>query len=327
MKIDLLGNRCLTELQETIDLARAVIPSSLGAAPEALVPALAEIPDEDPATVEILQSARTLGCFQLESPAMRSLLSKLRVAERPGLHRGRGHRPPGAAAGGAKEAYIRRSRGEEDPRYLHPSLRKVLEESHGVVIYEEDVMRIASDDRGHLARGRRRAAVRDQEVQPPGRVPRARERLHAGSIQNGISPDMSQAVWQDIQKFASYCFSKAHASGYGLLAYQSAYMKTHHPIEFACALFNNHAGMYSTRTIAEEAKRMGVRLLHPCVNGSEDRFTVEGLEDGGRGVRIGLSRVKSLSVRSREAILDAQALGRALHEPRRLPPPGSHAPA
>ena len=297
VKIDLLGNRCLTELQETLELARG--------GPRRL----AEIPDEDPRTVETLQAARTLGCFQLESPAMRSLLSKLRVRNVRDCIAAVAIIRPGAAAGGAKEAYIRRSRGEEDPSYLHPSLRKVLEESHGVVIYEEDVMRIASTIAGiSLADGdRMRSAIK--KCSHPDEFRELENDFMRRSIQNGISPDIAQAVWQDLRKFASYCFSKAHASGYGLLAYQSVYMKTHHPIEFACALFNNHAGMYSTRTLAEEAKRMGVRLIHPSVNGSEDRFTVEDLEDGGRGVRIGLSRVKSLSVRSRRAILDARRSG------------------
>jgi DNA-directed DNA polymerase III PolC len=315
VKMDLLGNRCLTELQETIDLARAAVLPTDSA--RARVPTLAEIPDEDPAAVEVLRSARTLGCFQLESPAMRSLLSKLPVKNVRDCIAAVAIIRPGAAAAGAKETYIRRANGDEPPEYLHHSLRKLLEETHGVVIYEEDVMCIASAIAGiSLAEGDKlRSAIK--KCRGPEDLGDLENDFLRRSVRNGIEPHVAQAVWQDLRKFASYCFSKAHASGYGLLAYQSAYMKAHFPAEFACALLNNHAGMYSTRTIVEEVKRMGVRVLHPSASRSEPRFTVvpasaagPAAGTGARGaVLTGLARVKGLAVRSIEAILAAREAG------------------
>ncbi len=301
VKIDLLGNRCLTELQETLAWANG----AKGGVKPAL--RIADIPDGDPRTIETLQTARTIGCFQLESPAMRSLLAKLQVKNIRGCIAAVAIIRPGAAAGGAKEAYIRRARGEEDPSYLHPLLRKALEESHGVVIYEEDVMCIASTIAGiTLAEGDAlRSAIK--KCLHPDDCRDLENAFLRRTVQNGIEPDVARAVWQDLRKFASYCFSKAHASGYGILAYQSAYLKTHYPVEFGCALLNNHAGMYSTRTIAEEVKRMGAMLLQPSANCSDVRFAVE------RGermvIRIGLSRVKGLSQGSIESILAARRAG------------------
>ena len=140
---------------------------------------------------------------------------------------------PGAAAGGAKEAYIRRKRGEEPPAYLHPSLRPLLEENHGVVVYEEDVMCIASAVAGvSLADGDMlRSALK--KCRHPDDLRDLENDFLRRAVGNGISPDVARAVWEDLRKFASYCFSKAHASGYGLLAYQSAYLKAHFPVEFA----------------------------------------------------------------------------------------------
>ncbi|MBI4604020.1 MAG: DNA polymerase III subunit alpha [Planctomycetes bacterium] len=298
VKIDLLGNRCLTELQETLELVHR---GREGGPPSRLE----DIPDGDPGAVEVLRSARTIGCFQLESPAMRSLLAKLPLKGIRDCIAAVAIIRPGAAAGGAKAAYIRRSRGEEVPAYLHPSLRKVLEESHGVVIYEEDVMCIASAIAGlSLAEGDAlRSAIK--KARSPDDVLDLENDFLRRAVRNGVAPDAARAVWQDLRRFASYCFSKAHASGYGVLAYQSAYLKARFPVEFGCALLNNHAGMYSTRTIAAEVSRTGARILHPSVQSSEARFTVE-LTPDGPCIRTGLARVKGLAAESIEAFLDAR---------------------
>jgi DNA polymerase III alpha subunit len=208
---------------------------------------------------------------------------------------------PGAAAGGAKEAFIRRRRGEEPTEYLHPALRKLLDASHGVVIYEEDVMCIASAVTGMtLAEGDAlRSAIK--KCKSPEEMLQLENDLLRRAVHNGVAPDIARAIWQDLKKFAAYCFSKAHASGYGLLAYQSAYMKAHFPLELGCALLNNHAGLYSTRTIAAEVQRSGVTILHPSVNASSVRFTLDG-----RAIRTGLGRIKTLAADSIESILAAR---------------------
>ncbi|MBI4582922.1 MAG: DNA polymerase III subunit alpha [Planctomycetes bacterium] len=289
VKIDLLGNRCLTEIQETIERAGLDLES---------------IPDRDPAAVELLCSGRTVGCFQIESPAMRSLLRQLKVRSIRDCIAAVAIIRPGPAEGGMKERFILRVNGAEPAEFLHPALRPVLEENHGVILYEEDVMRVIAALTGWpLAEGdSMRSALKKCRSDEERRD--LENRFASAAIRNGIEPDVAAAAWRGLLQFSRYCFNKAHASGYGLLAYQSAYLKAHCPAEFACALLNHHAGMYSLRTIAEEARRMGVAILPPCANRSEGRHILEEAPGAARkAIRLGLLQVKGLSHISIEAIL------------------------
>ena len=330
VKIDLLGNRCLTELQDTLEaLRRDDAPSPVARQ------GLSAIPDRDPATVELLQSGHTIGCFQLESPAMRNLLRKMRPRNVRECIAAVAIIRPGAAAGGAKESYIRRVHGEEPIIYHHPLLRDLLEDAHGTVLYEEDVMCIASRmasitlTEGDVLRSALKKCQSDDDLID------LENYFLEKTIKTGVEASVAQTVWKDLRKFASYCFSKAHASGYGVLAYQSAWLKAHHPVEFSCAVLNNHAGMYSTRTIVEEVKRLGVTVLSPCVNRSEEGFRLEVLEGAERatrgdadpmrraakGIRCGLSRIKGLSESSRQRILTGRPFVSLLDFIRRSPMP------
>jgi len=281
---------------------------------------LADIPDGDRATAALLREGRTVGCFQIESPGMRSLLRQLAVSDVRECIVAVALIRPGPAEGGMKERYIRRAAGEEPVEYSCPSLRDVLEENLGIILYEEDVMRVAaavtgmSLAEGDLLRSRLKKLASPEEARD------AENDFLRRAIAAGTAPDAAREVWKDLCRFSRYTFNKAHAAGYGLLAYQAAYLKAHHPVEYACALLNNHAGMYGVRTIAEEARRMGVPLLAPCVNRSGRRHEVEDLETGTadgesaglpgatgparpRGVRLALSLVKGLSEEAREHIL------------------------
>jgi DNA polymerase III alpha subunit len=250
---------------------------------------------------------------------MRSLIAKMRPANIRDCILAVAIIRPGAAAGGAKESFIRRRAGEEIPEYAHPSLRPVLEESLGIIIYEEDVMCVASAIAGiSLAEGDRLRS-RLKKCRHPEDARDLENDFLRRAVGRGVEPDVARAIWADLRKFAAYCFSKAHAAGYGVLAWQSAYLKAHAPTEFACAVLNNHAGMYSTRTIAEEVKRLGVQILPPCVQRSGLRFGVERaapVEDGAveragptetGSVRVGLSRLKGLSREAIEAILETRS--------------------
>ncbi len=291
VKIDLLGNRCLTEIQETMELARC---------------RLSDIPDGDPKTAALLREGNTIGCFQIESPAMRALLRQLQVESVRDCIVAVALIRPGPSEGGMKERYLRRATGEERVEYLCPQLREVLGESYGIMLYEEDVMRVAhavagiSLADGDLLRSKLKKCTSEEELRE------LENDFLRRAIASGVAPDAALAVWKDLIRFSRYTFNKAHAAGYGLLAYQSAYMKAHHPVEFACALLNNHAGMYSPRTISEEVRRMGVRLLPPCANHSGRRHQVEEVEPSGRAARLALDQVKGLSQEAIESILCAR---------------------
>ena len=292
VKMDLLGNRALSTIGECVTLARH----------RGVEIDVEAIPDPDPATAKRLAAGDTLNAFQLESPGMRNLLRMLRATTLDETIAAVALIRPGPAESGMKEAFCRRQRGLESPTYLHPQLEPVLRGTHGVMLYEEDVMRVAAALAGiplHEGDELRRAigAAKTEEE---------RASLERGFVQcarrAGVDETTSRAVWAELARFGSYAFCKAHAAGYGTLAYQCAYLKTHHPTEFAVGVLNHHAGMYETWVHVEDLRRQGVRFLAPCVQRSSWDATLEA-----GAVRVGLSRVHGLAESTAARLLRARA--------------------
>ncbi len=281
VKMDLLGNRALSTIGECVSLAQTHRGVTID---------VDAIPDPDPVTAARLAAGDTLNCFQLESPAMRHLLRMLRCGTLEETIAAVALVRPGPAESGMKEAYCRRQRGLERPRFHHPRIEPVLAGTHGVMLYEEDVMRVAAALTGiSLAEGddlrRALGAARGDE---------AFRSLERGFVlqakRAGVDAATARVVWRDLTRFAAYGFCKAHAAGYGTLGYQSAYLKAHFPAEYAVGILNHHAGMYATWVHVEDLRRRGVVFLAPCALRSAWDST---LEPDGR-VRVGLSRVYGL---------------------------------
>ncbi len=299
VKIDLLGNRALATLGEAV----ALVGSTEGAAID-----LDRAHDRDQSTAELLAAGDSLGCFQIESPGMRHLLVMLaprsvrEVVDALSLIR------PGPASSGMKERFVRRARGLEPVATAHPALASVLAATYGIPLYEEDVMSIAAAvaeidlEAGDSLRRAIAGAASTEEMQfvKNGFVARA--------VRAGVEPDRALAVWEEMARFAAYSFSRAHAAGYGLLAYQSAFLKAHHPAPFACAVLNHHQGMYARWVHVEDARRHGVGVLLPSVDRSAAEFTLEVGEEGeAPAVRTGLGAVAGMSTATLEAILAARS--------------------
>jgi DNA-directed DNA polymerase III PolC len=312
VKIDLLGNRCLDELRESASLLETGTGSA--AAPDLIRSGPWPVPEADPETIATLNRADTIGCWQLESPAMRSLLAQIPIRGVRDCIAALALVRPGAASGQAKRAFIRRANGEEPPDYLHLALEKRLRETHGVLLYEEDIMCVLSvlgglslEEADEL-----RSAIEGSQDDREELERLEREFLRRSS-ENGIDVGTARKAWEKVLEFTAYSFSKAHASSYGLLAYQAAYMRTHFPVEFGCAVLNHHGGMYPLRTLAAAIGRWGVRLRPPGVNRSELPCTLEaearpGLE-GERAIRIGLEKVKRLTRRTLLTLLRSRHAG------------------
>lgn len=282
IKIDLLGNRSLGVLEDSLQ--------ALGArgirTPVHNLAALTT----DPATVQMIREGRTMGCFYIESPAMRALLQRLGTQSFEGLTAASSVIRPGVAESGMMQEYIRRVRGL--PRVLpsHPLLERILPETHGVMVYQEDVIRVAhavaglSPAQADILRRSMSGKLRGPEV-----MNQLREGFLAGCEKQGVDSASALEIWRQLSSFSGYSFCKAHSASFATLSYQVAWLKAHHPAEFMAAVISNGGGFYGPRAYLSECERLGLRILPPDVNHSNAEYTADGA-----GIRVGLMVIKGL---------------------------------
>ena len=248
-------------------------------------PDLDALPLDDPAVYRLLAEGDTIGCFQVESRAQSAMLPRLKPACFEDLIIEVAIVRPGPIQGGMVHPYLRRRQGLEPVTYLHPSLEPVLSETLGVIIFQEQVIRVAVALAGFTpgeADLLRRAMSRSRSAEAMAEL---RERFLAGAQANGVERAVAEEVFGQLQGFATYGFCKSHAASFALIAYQTLWLKAHYPAEFYCALLNHQPmGFYSPEVVVGDAKRHGITVLRPDVNASEDGCT---LEQGSRGRRSG----------------------------------------
>jgi DNA-directed DNA polymerase III PolC len=307
VKMDLLGNRALTVLDDCVNELRK----------KGIEIDLEELPEDDPATGDTLAEGRSLACFQVESPGMRNLLQQTGARDMDAVIQAVALIRPGPAGSGMKDAYVRRFRGLEAPTPPHPRLTDVLRDTFGVLLYQEDVMQVASVMAGmELAEADqlRRALQkrRSADLEPLAR------RFREGCAAEGISSEKIEHIWELVTNFASFGFCKAHAVTYGRIAYRAVWLKTHHPAVYMTAFLNSYTGYYRTRVYVEEARRLGVTILPPEINRSGIDFEIEWLKRRDQAarskipaLRLGLGTIKGLS----SALLDSILRERASHGP------------
>ncbi|MCP4024628.1 MAG: DNA polymerase III subunit alpha [Desulfobacteraceae bacterium] len=282
VKIDLLGNRSLGVIRDTI----ADITSSKGV----FTDFDGQDPEDDFETQHNVAAGNTMGCFYIESPAMRQLQKKSRIGdfEHVIIHSSI-IRP---AANEFIQEYIKRLHtGVWEP--IHPLLENVLNETFGIMVYQEDVSKVAMGMAGfnHAeADGLRKImSKKDKEFE----LKDYRQRFENGARQRGVSPDDIQLVWEMITSFSGYSFCKPHSASYARVSFQAAYLKTHYPAEFMAAVISNQGGFYSTFAYVSEARRMGVTILPPDVNKSGIKW-----KGCSKKLRVGFLSFKNLSART-----------------------------
>jgi len=299
VKLDLLGNRGLS----TIRHACKLVAEHRGRRID-----VDSMPTSDPRTIELLRSGRTVGCNQLESPAMRHLLKMMQPGDVRDVMKILALIRPGSASLGMKEAFIRRHRGLARVPPAPAGVEAALRGTCGVMLYEDDVMLVAA---AMLGCSRARADRFRREVQKcrtdARRLELSREFL-ARCAENGVDTEYAKSMWVQMAKFNAYSFCRAHAASYAMLSYAGAYLKTHWPLEFWTAALNNNQSMYHLRVYVEQAKRDGVRFLLPDVNRSEGEFSIE-RTDGGGVIRVGLNLVEGLGPAGVAEILRARQDG------------------
>jgi DNA polymerase III alpha subunit len=299
VKIDLLGIRGLTVLGDTAEALRARAPELYR---EPLGP-LEAIPDREPMTADLIAAGRTIGCFQIESPGMQATLKEVQARCIDDLMIALALYRPGPLTGGLKDAFVQRHRGSEEVNYLHPALSGVLSETHGVILYQEQVLRIAHELAG-LSLADADLLRRAMSHFDPGEQMRTlKARFLAGAVERAAIPaGIAERIWELMAAFAGYGFPKAHAASYAQIAWQSAWCKAHAPEIFMAAVLANWGGYYSQRYYLTEARRMGLTLRPPQVNFAKREFSAA-FVDGRPTLFMGLDQVRDLTRRTQERIL------------------------
>jgi len=296
VKIDLLGNRSLAVLRDCIAQV-----NTEGAAPLEWDFRGA---DEDPAARALVESGRSMGVFYIESPATRQLLQKMGSVDYGRLVVASSIIRP--AANKWINEYVRRLKGGSWRR-LPATVEETLAETYGIMVYQEDVSRVAMAAAGFdavLADGLRKALTKKRK----GLVLEDfRERFLSGCAERGVDGRDSAELWDMMLSFDGYSFCKSHSASYALVSYRLAWMKAHHPAIFMAAVINNGGGFYGTQAYLGEARRLGIGLLPPHVNTSEAGYRVEGGAGGAAALRVGLSQLSGLSRPSIERILASRA--------------------
>ncbi|KAB2909767.1 MAG: hypothetical protein LC102_12955 [Ignavibacteriales bacterium] len=254
----------------------------------------------DPKTVDTIKRGKTIGCFYIESPGMRSLLTRLNVDTFELLTAASSVIRPGVAESGMMQEFIARHHNPKRRKYLIPEMEKILGETYGVMIYQEDVIKVAhhiaglSLEEADLLRRAMSGKLRSKTA-----MERIEGRFFESCLLKGLKPLVARELWRQIKSFAGYSFCKAHSASFALLSYQVAYLKTHYPAEFISSVLSNGGGYYSAAVYIQEARRMGLKILLPCVNNSLYEYTGSGGE-----VRVGLQAVGSLKKATAEVLIE-----------------------
>jgi DNA-directed DNA polymerase III PolC len=299
VKLDLLGIRGLTVLGDVAEAIYSWRRKDFRGPLEVLE----AIPGDDPDTAERVEHGGTIGCFQIESPGMRATLREIRARTPDDLMVALALYRPGPLKGGLKDAFVRRFKGEEAVTHLHPALEPLLEETCGVILYQEQVLRIAHDLAG-LSLAEADLLRRAMSHFDPGRQMQAlREKFVRGAEEvSGVIPETAERIWEMMAAFAGYGFPKAHAASYAQVSWNAAWCKSHFPAEFMAAVLANWGGYYSQRVYLTEARRMGLPLRPPHVNHSRGEFSVS-YPQGAPVLYMGLDQVRELTRRTQERIL------------------------
>ncbi len=293
LKMDFLGLTTLTILDDTLKLIAQTRGEQLK---------LEELPLTDHETyVKVFHSALTSGVFQFESHGMRDVLRRYQPNTIEDLTALNALYRPGPIQGGMIDYFIDRKHGRKKIEYELPELEEILRETFGVIVYQEHVMQIAHRLAGYSL-GEADLLRRAMGKKKPEEMAKQRERFVEGAVQRGYPPRKIEKIFDLLAKFAEYGFPKAHSAAYALLAYQTAYLKTHYPVEFMAALLTSVTG--STDDVVKyinECREMGLAVEPPDINVSDANFTPHG-----QAIRFGLAAVKNVGHNAIESIVAAR---------------------
>jgi len=291
LKMDFLGLKTLTVLNDTLDLIRENHGVDID---------LDDIPLDDEATYKLFQRGETVAVFQFESEGMREWLRKLQPTSINDLIAMNALYRPGPMD--LIPDYIDRKHGREDVAYPHPLLEDILEPTYGIPVYQEQVMKMAQVMGGYSL-GQADLLRRAMGKKKQKEMDKQRGVFVAGAAEKGVDEQKAHEVFDMMAKFAGYGFNKSHSAAYSVVAYQTGYLKARYPAEFMAAAMTNDMGDTKKLTVVlDEAQRMGLEVLPASVNGSEARFNVENDR-----IRMGMGAIKGVGLSAIEELVDTRA--------------------
>jgi len=293
LKMDFLGLRTLTVISETVKIAKRTRSTDI---------AFEKIPLDDRKTFDLLTRAESIGVFQLESSGMRDLMKKLKPEKFEEIIALLALFRPGPIQSGMLDDFIKRKHKTSKIMYDHPILEPILKDTYGIIVFQEQIMRVASEMAGFsLAEAdilRRAISKKTPEI-----MAEARHSFVNGAAKKGIDKNIADKIFNQIEYFSGYGFNKSHSAAYAMISYRTAYLKANFPIEFMTALLTSERD--NTDKVAQyinEAIRMGIKILPSDVNESFANFTVV---DG--GIRFGLAAVKNVGQSAIDSIIDSRS--------------------
>jgi DNA-directed DNA polymerase III PolC len=304
VKIDLLGIRGLTVLGDVVEIIARERPGEDSQRGKSrLTEILETIPETDPAVSQMISQGRTIGCFQIESPGMRATLKEIKAKSIDDIMVALSLYRPGPLTGGLKDSFIKRYLGKETTEQLHPALNNLLSDTYGVILYQEQVLRIAHELGGLTLADADLLRRAMSHFDPGKQMQTLQEKFVAGAWEsNRVPEEVAKRIWELMAAFAGYGFPKAHAASYAQVSWRSAWCKSHYPAFFMAAVLANWGGYYSQRVYMNEARRLGLKLRPPQVNHAGHEFSVKILE-GDPVLFMGLDQVRELTQRTQKAII------------------------
>ncbi len=297
-KFDILGQRGLGKIKDGVTIVKQNQPNA----------PLADIHNprpfyHDEKIKAMLREGKTMACFYVESPAMRGLLKKLKGDTYRSLVAASSIIRPGVSKSGMMAEYIRRFRKPELRKYIHPKLGEILEETYGVMVYQEDVLKVAHyfagltlEESDILRRGM------SWKFKERNRFNEVKDKFFANCKEYGYKDSVATEVWRQIESFGNFAFAKGHSASYAVESYQSLYLKAYYPLEYMVATINNGGGFYGVETYVNEARLHGGIIEAPCINRSGVETNIDG-----KHIFLGFNQMKELEDRTVLKILEERS--------------------
>ena len=297
-KFDILGQRGLGKIKDGVRLVKENQPQAADIDIHNVRPFY-----EDERIKEMLREGRTMACFYVESPAMRGLLRKLRGDTYRSLVAASSIIRPGVSQSGMMQEYIKRFREPDARKYIHPKIEEILSETFGVMVYQEDVLKVAHffaglslEEADVLRRGMSWKFKQRNEFH------KVRDKYFTNCKARGYSDEIASEVWRQIESFANFAFAKGHSASYAVESYQSLYLKAYYPLEYMVATINNGGGFYRVETYINEARLHGGNVMAPCINESVQETSIQG-----KDIYLGFNMIKDLEDRTVHQILEERS--------------------